>query len=148
MLCNSEAWRGFNPSQVEAFEKSYKALIRGLVSGHSKTPVHALYLETGQIPVLYILACRRILYLQTILHCDTEQLKLKVYTAQKANPVKGDFCQLVEKDIKLLDLKLMDENISIMCKYDLKTLVKNKARSEAFKHLISIKETKSKMDNI
>ena len=79
-----------------------------------KIPGAALYLETGQIPVRYILACRRILYLQTILHRDTEELIQKVYTAQKTDPVKGDICQLVEKDLQLLDLKLSDENISRM----------------------------------
>ena len=35
-----------------------------------------------------------------------------------------------------------------MSKYDLKILVKNTARQEAFKYLMAIKETKSKMDNI
>ena len=56
MLCNSEAWHNFNLSQVKAFEKIDEALIRGLVQGHSKIALPALYLETGQIPLRFILA--------------------------------------------------------------------------------------------
>ena len=148
MLFNSEAWHGFDSKQIEAFEKIDEALIRGLVSGHSKIPVTALYLETGQIPVRFVMACRRILYLQTILHCDPEELIYRVYAAQKREPVPGDFCQLVEKDLQLLDLQLSDETISRMSKYDLKILVKTKSRKQAFQYLIAIKETKTKLDNI
>ena len=82
MLFNSEAWHSFNINQVEAFEKIDEALIRGLVLGHSKIPILALYLETGQVPIRFILACRRILYLKTILKRDPDELIFKVYAAQ------------------------------------------------------------------
>ena len=38
--------------------------------------------------------------------------------------------------------------IEAMSKYDLKTLVKKKAKQAAFSRLVAIKETKTKMDNI
>ena len=148
MLFNSEARHGFNTKQIEAFEKIDDALLRGLVSGHSKIPVPALYLELGQIPVRFVMACRRILYLQTILHRDQKELIYRVYVAQKREPVTGDFYQLVEKDLQLLDLQLSDETISRMSKYDLKILVKTKSINQAFQYLVAIKETKSKLDNI
>ena len=62
--------------------------------------------------------------------------------------MSGDFCQLVEKDLQLLDLQLSDETISRMSKYDLKILMKTKSRKQAFQYLIAIKETKTKLDNI
>ena len=91
MLFNSEAWHSFDTKQIEAFEKIDEALLRGLVSGHSKIPVSALYLEMAQILVRFIIACRRILYLQTILHRDQKELIYKVYKAQKTDPTKGDW---------------------------------------------------------
>ena len=148
MLFNSEAWHNFDLNQIKAFEKIDEALIRGILVGHSKIPVPALYLEVGQVPVRFILACRRILYLQTILQRNPEELIFRVYTAQKNEPIAGDFCQLVQNDIQLLDLHLSDECIATMSKYDLKALVKIKAKKEAFRYLMSIKETKSKMDDI
>ena len=69
-LFNSEAWHGIKMGQIEAFEKVDEALLRGLLQGHSKAPIPALYMETAQIPLRFILACRRILFLQTILHRD------------------------------------------------------------------------------
>ena len=60
----------------------------------------------------------------------------------------GDFCQLVHEDIQLLDLQESEGSISRISKYYMKVLVKTQAKKEAFKYLISIKENKSKMDNI
>ena len=148
MLFNSEAWHSFDQNQVKAFEKIDEALIRGIVIGHSKIPVPALFLETGQVPIRFLLACRRKLYLQTILQRNPEELILRVYTAQKNEPVAGDFYQLVQNDLHLLGLQLSEESLTSMSKYDLKALVKSSAKREAFKYLISLKETKSKMDDI
>ena len=64
-LFNSEAWHGVNFAQVEALEKVDEALLRGLVMGHAKVPIPALYLETGMMPIRFILACRRIMFLCT-----------------------------------------------------------------------------------
>ena len=80
----------------------------------------------AQILVRFIIACRRILYLQTILHRDQKELIYKVYKAQKTDPTKGDFCQLVEKDLQLLGLQLSNDTIRRMSKYEMKILVKNK----------------------
>ena len=147
-LFNSEAWHGLKKGQIEAFEKIYEALIKGLLACHAKIPLPALYLETGQVPVRYILACRRILYLQTILHRSDEELIKRVYLAQRADTTDGDFCQLVDEDRRLLDLQLTDIQIGSISSFDLKKLVKVKARQASFKYLMDIKETKTKMDNI
>ena len=128
MLFNSEAWHNIDQSQVTAFEKNDEALLRGLVSGHAKMPVPALYLENGQVPIRFLLACRRLLYLQTILQRDPDELIQKVYLAQKADPVEGDFCQLVDKDRQLLECSLTDDQIRNTSKYDLKVLLKRKAK--------------------
>ena len=92
MLFNSEAWHDITSSQVEAFEKIDEALLRGLVIGHAKIPLPALYLETGQVPIRYILATRRILYLQTILQRGPDELIRGIYSAQKDDPSDGEFC--------------------------------------------------------
>ena len=147
-LFNSEAWHDLKNSQVEALAKVDEALLRGLTASHAKIPIPALYLETGQVPVRYILACRRILYLQTILHRSDEELIKKVYLAQRADTTEGDFCQLVDADMDLLNLQLTDVQIGSLSSWELKKLVKLKANQAAFQYLIEVKETKSKMSNI
>ena len=147
-LFNSEAWHGLTKSQVTAFEKLDEALIKGLLLCQSKIPIPAIYLETGQIPIRYILACRRLLYLQVIIQRTDSELTKRVYLAQRADTTDGDFCQLVDSDRDMLDIQLTDEQIAQISPYDFKNLVKQKARQAAFKYLMSVKETKTKMDNI
>jgi hypothetical protein len=132
MLFNSEAWHDITSSQVEAFEKIDEALLRGLVIGHAKLPLPALYLETGQVPIRYILATRRILYLQTILHRGPDELIRRIYSAQKDDPSDGDFCQLVAQDCQLIDCQLNDEEIASLHKYSFKVYIKKESQTSSF----------------
>ena len=147
-LFNSEAWHGISKSQIEAFEKVDEALLRGLVGWHSKAPIPALYMETAQIPLRYILTIRRILYLQTIFQREPEELIRKVFEAQKSDPTQGDFCELVEKDCQIINLELTEEEIRDMSRYELRIHTKKKAIEAAIIELQHIKATKSKMDGI
>ena len=54
----------------------------------------------------------------------------------------------MDGDLQLLDLQLSDLQIASISSVDLKKIVKSKAKEAAFRHLIEIKERKSKMDNI
>ena len=147
-LFNSEAWHGLTKSQVLAFEKLYEALMKGLTLSHSEVPIPTIYLETAQVPIRYILACRRLLYLQVIVQRSESELTKKVYLAQRADTSEGDFCQLVDNDREMLDIQMSDDQIAQTSPYDFKNIVKLKASQAAFKYLMSVKETKSKMDNI
>ena len=147
-LFNSEAWHGMTQQQVEDFEQIDEALLRGLQNGHSKIPIPALYLESSQTPIRYILACRRVLYLHTILHRSQTDLIRRVYTAQKADPVKGDFCQLVEGDLKLIGLDITEGEIEQMSRGQLKSKLKQQSKKAAFQYLLEMKDQKSKMDDI
>ena len=78
-------------------------------------------------PIKYILACRRLLYLQKILHREPDELIQRVYLAQRTDSSEGDFCQIVDNDRQLLDIWLSDDQITNMSVYELKTLVRRKA---------------------
>ena len=54
-LFNSEAWQGISNADVEQIEKVDEALLRGLLRAHAKVPLEALFLETGTIPIRFIL---------------------------------------------------------------------------------------------
>ena len=147
-LFNSEAWHGLNKAQVEAFEKVDEALLRGLVTGHAKMPIPALYLETGMMPIRFILACRRVNYLQTILQRAPEELIRRVFEAQKSDPTSGDFCLQVKEDMEVLGIKMNDEAIKQMKSNQFKKLVKEKAQEASLKYLLLQKETKSKLGKL
>ena len=66
-LFNSEAWHGVTKKDIILLEKVDEALLRGLLTAHSKVPLEALYLETKSVPLRFIAASRRLMYLHNIL---------------------------------------------------------------------------------
>jgi hypothetical protein len=109
ILFNSESWHGVTQKHIKSLESIDEALLRTILKAHSKTPKEFLYLETGALPLGWVLAQRRVMYLKSIMERpDTDMLK-KVMVAQKQCPSQGDFVKLVEKN--LLDLGITYEEV-------------------------------------
>ena len=148
ILFNSEAWHGVSDVELGQLEKVDEALLRGLLNAHSKVPLESLYLETGCIPIRFIIKTRRLSYLHNILQKECEELVREVYEAQKHETSDGDFIQLVKKDANQIGIDLNDNEIAKAKKEDFKNLVKSKVRNAAFQYLIEMKQKHSKMRNI
>ena len=149
ILFNSEAWHNVTKNQVAQFVDIDKYLLRGLVGAHAKVPLEHLYLEMAALPVTYVLAVRRMIYLHTILKRNTDELTKKVYLCQKSSPLPGDWCQLVTEDFRNIDLHMTDENIEKMHISEYKKIIKERAHDAAFKELQVMKEGHSKVsDNV
>ena len=71
----------------------------------------ALYLETGEIPLNYTWASRRLMFLQSILKRDDKGLTRLVYETQKKEPLKGDFVKLIEEDAQLINFVIDEEKM-------------------------------------
>ena len=110
-------------------------LLRSLVNGHSKTSLEFLYLEAGAIPIRFIISTRRLMFLQTILKRSDDELTRRVYMAQKDDPVKGDFVNLVKSDLEMFDGSIDEEYIQLKSKSSLKEEIKDKIRKVAFRYL-------------
>ena len=147
-LFNSEAWQGISPGEIEMIEKVDEDLLRGLLKAHSKIPLEALYLETGCIPVRFIIKSRRLSYLHTILQKDPEELVKEVFEAQKNDPTAGDFFNLVMDDCNLVDMNMTENEISTMKKDKYKEIVKSKVRQSAFQYLKETQQKHSKVKTI
>ena len=148
VMFNSESWHGVTMSQVEDFEQVDQALLRGLADGHAKVSIPAIYLELGQEPIRYILAARRIMYLQTLLKRDNTEMTSKILRAQQADPIEGDFCLLVEEDMKMIKLEKSEEEIISMTKGQMKLVVKRKVKEAALKYLMGENKSKEKTKHI
>ena len=144
ILYNSEAWHGVTNAQIVRLEAIDEALLRGILKAHMKTPKEFLYLETGALPIRWILAQRRINYLQQILNRNENELVKKVFLAQNENPTSGDFVKLVKKDLTNLGMKYEDILASNVKKAYLKTSVRN----VAFKELMSKLNEHTKVKHI
>ena len=148
ILFNSEAWQGITNADIQMLEKVDEDLLRGLLKAHSKIPTEVLYLETGSIPIRFVLKSRRISYLQTILKRDTEELIKEIYDVQKNDPIKGDFYDLVMEDIRSIKLKITEEEITKMKKQKFKSIVKEHVRISAMEHLKQLQQNHSKAKKI
>ena len=133
LLFNSEAWHDVSDAEIKILETVDEHLLRALVNGHSKTPLEFLYLESGAIPIRFILACRRMTYLQTILKRNENELTKRIFKAQKENPTKGDFYCQVLKDFELIG----EEEVAIKSKTIHKNNIKQKIKNAALSFLLS-----------
>ena len=144
MLFNSEVWHGVTIAQIEKLESVDEALLRGIMKAHCKTPKEFLYLETGCVPLRWVLAQRRINYARLILRRKDGDLVKSVFLAQKESPTKGDFFLLLEKDLKDLELtynQAIEGDI-------LKKTIKLHAKESAFKYLIDKQNSHKKVKYI
>ena len=147
-LFNSEAWHGVTKKDIILLEKVDEALLRGLLTAHSKVPLEALYLETKSIPLRFIVASRRLMYLHNILQKDEDELVRRVYEAQRMDPSPGDFVELVKEDMDTLGIIMTDQEIGVMQKERFRKQVKEKVLNTAFAYLKNIKQGHSKMENV
>ena len=110
-LFNSEAWHGVKETDIKLLEKVDESLLRGILNSHGKIPLEALYLETGALPIRFIIASRRLMYLHSILEKDSKELVRRIYDAQKANTSPGDFVELIAEDKAAINLSISEEQI-------------------------------------
>ena len=88
-------------------------MVRKILNSHFKALIELLFLETGKIPIEYIIASRRLNYLHTIVTRNSCELIKKVYTSQKEEPLKGDWHHLIVETKNLLDFEMDDQEIEV-----------------------------------
>jgi hypothetical protein len=148
MLFNSEAWHSISEHELKMLEKVDEHLLRSLVQGHAKLPIEFLYLEAGAMPMRFIIACRRILYQQTILKRPEEELIRRVYQAQKNDPLPGDFYQLVQQDYQVIGETMTEEYVQQQNRDAFKKEIKEKTKMAALKFLKDLQSKHSKIRDI
>ena len=142
MLFNSEVWHGVTNAQIASLEAVDQTLLRGILNAKKGTPNHFLYLETGTLPIHWVLAQRRINFLRHLYSRNDEELIKKVFKAQKDKPTAGDFVKLVQKDLTKVGIKEEDIEQGSISKAQLRKIVRDVAFSQL--RVIQSKGTKAK----
>ena len=148
ILYNSEAWHAVTDKELKGLEGVDEHLLRSLVHGHSKTPLEFIYLETGAIPIRYVISCRRMIYLQTILKRSNEELTKRVFEAQKQSATKGDYFELVKEDFENIGEELNEEEIIATPVQAFKRSIKEKTKLAALQYLQNKQSIHSKVKGI
>ena len=148
VLYNSEVWHSPTKEDISKLEVIDHQLMRAIFDAHSKTPIEFLYLETSEKPLSYIISSRRLMYWHHINQKEDNELVKKVFKAQHENPTRGDFSELVNKDMEMLGTNI-DENILLnLNKAQFKTFIKKHINEASFKHLKSLQKKHTKIRNI
>ena len=87
VLYNSEVWQGLNMTDIAMLEHVDRQLLKVICSGHAKTANKFLYVETSELPLKFIIASRRIMYLQNILKRIEGELVIRVLKLRKVTPL-------------------------------------------------------------
>ena len=148
MLFNSEAWHGLKESHINELQKVDNYLLRSLFKSHSKTSTAFMHLETGTLPLKFIISSRRLNFLHNILKRNDIETIHRVFNAQRDNPIEGDFINLVKKDLEQVGIKYDEAFIKSMNKIKFKSFIKKKIATAAFNWLLNEKSDKSKIKNI
>ena len=102
MLFNSEVWYDLKETEIRILEQIDETFLRKLLNAHCKTPLEALYLELGCIPIRYIIKARRINYLHYLVKLKNDELLAKFFKAQLNFPEKNDWISTVKTDLEEL----------------------------------------------
>ena len=145
-LFNSEAWHNVAITDIKRLEKVDEGLLRKILKCHGKTPIEMLYLETGALPLRFLISNRRILYYHTIIKRNDHELTKQVLLTQKKSPCNGDFIQLIESDCKNFSIDI--DTIEKQSKQSVKRIVRRKAKEAALNYLFQMKEKHTKVQNI
>ena len=107
-----------------------------------------MFLELGIMPLRYVIITKRLNFLKYILCESTTTMIRQVYDVLKQESRKGDFNNLVQKDLNEINLKMSDEEIQTLSNGKWKAMVKQKVKQAAFQHLLSENLSKEKTKHI
>ena len=79
---------------------------------------------------------------------EDEELTKRIYNAQKNNPSKGDWIEMVQQDFKELGIQFNDEEIMKETKVEFKLRIRNVLGDHMFKELKRAQQEHSKISSI
>ena len=148
IFTNLEVSYGLTKQQIERMEEVDKILLRKILKAHSKTPIESLFLETGTLPLSYIIKYRRLMYLHHILTRNQNSLIFETFNAQDKFPAKDDWVLTIKDDLKYFDINLSYEQIRKLSKYSFKKYLKKIIKAKVLKDLNEVKKEHTKMKNL
>ena len=84
------------------------------------------------------------IYLQTLLKHDDEELTKRILREQQTNPCPGDFVLLIKDDCEKIGM-VYDENFILTSGSGYKAYIKQQIKSATFKELLDIQKKHSKV---
>ena len=122
MLSNSESWINITKLDLDLLEKPDSMVHRNVLSDYGNPSKVFMFLELGTIPVRYVMMEKRLKFLRYILNESMTSMIRQVFEVQKLDSRKGDFCELIKKDLNDLNIEMNDEEIKSFSKSQWKNM--------------------------
>ena len=148
IMFNCEVWYGLTSKQMAELENIDRLLLRRVLDTPISTPIEALYLELGLIPVHLILKGRRLMFLHYLLQLREDEMLSQFFYAQWECPARNDWVLTVQQDILDLQVGMNLREIQLCTKDSFKTLITERCEDAALNYLMVLKEGHSKMTNL
>ena len=148
IMTNFEVWYGVSDAEISQLGKVDEYLLREIMDAHSKTAREFLYLETGTIPLRFLVMSRRLSYLHHLLTRNENELIHKFFKAQERCPIKDDWVTQIKEDREYLKLDMTNEEIASTKKSQFKKIIRKKIKEAAFAYLEEIKMSHTKVQNL
>ena len=100
LLSSSEVLYGIESKHIEQLEKCDRILLTRLFNVPFSCSYEAVFLETGCLPVRFILQGRRLNYFWTLLNKPNNELVKKFFEVQKHYVSNNDWILQIEEDKK------------------------------------------------
>ena len=113
-----------------------------LLNTEKGCPRSQIYLECGLYPLRFEIMKMKILLFQYILKEDPSSLIHQFYTAQQQNTRKGDWISQLRQNLEYLNMECSNEQIRIMSRNNLKSLLKEKIQYKALRCLLTLRKSK------
>ena len=113
---------------MEELEEVDKLLMRRVLEAPCSTPVEALYLELGLIPIKYIFKGRRLMFLHYVLNLNEEEMLSQFFWTQWKSPVSSHWTETVKEDMDVLKIGRTIYEIKKMKKHVFAKIVKESCK--------------------
>ena len=111
IVTNSEVWYSVKEKHLETLENLDEMLLRKFFNAHSKTAKESFFLECGIIPIRFIIAKRKLMYLRCIHKRSKTDLVKKVFKIQKTTKSACDWAMSIDDDLIKYGMDLDEEHI-------------------------------------
>ena len=135
LIYNSEAWSNLTKKDLFCLGNAQLQYLRYALEVPKSTPVAAMFLELGILPVQFEIEKRQLLFLKRILDKEKGDLVYQVYDNMTKYQYENNWAKCVVTLRERYDLPLNDQNIRNMSKFQWKKFVNERIRSFAFDFL-------------
>ena len=135
LVYNSEVWYNVSDDQISKLEQIDEMWMRKLFSLAKSAPKEGIYIESGKMPIRFIVMIRRLMYFWHVLHKNENELVNRFLSAQQIWTGRNDWISQVRKNISEINLKLTDKQITDMKNEEFKKQVKTKVELFAIRYL-------------